>query len=123
MTEGVLALLILLNNFLHDFSAAGWLFGSILLWTILKERLEFESITDFGNSMIKAVLLLMNLSVAGIVVFGVVRAIAYKSFEWSVEAGNGQVTLLIVKHILFTVIFVVGLIQYLKALKIVKNEK
>ena len=123
MTEGVLALLILLNNFLHDFSAAGWLFGSILLWTILKERLEFESSTDFGNSMIKTVLLLMNISLAGIVVFGVVRAIAYKSFEWSVEAGNGQVTLLIVKHILFTVIFVVGLIQYLKALKIVKNEK
>ena len=123
MTEGVLALLILLNNFLHDFSAAGWLFGSILLWTILKKRSEFESNTDFGNSMIKTVLLLMNLSLAGIVVFGVVRAIAYKSFEWSVEAGNGQVTLLIVKHIVFTVIFVVGLIQYLKALKIVKNDQ
>lgn len=123
MTEGVLALLILLNNFLHDFSAAGWLFGSILLWTILKEQLEFESSTDFAKCMIKTVLLLMNISVAGIVVFGVVRAIAYKSFEWSVEAGNGQVSLLIVKHILFTVIFVVGLIQYLKALKIVKNDQ
>jgi putative copper export protein len=123
VTEGVLALLILLNNFLHDFSAAGWLFGSILLWTILKERLEFESSTDFAKCMINTVLLLMNISVAGIVVFGVVRAIAYKSFEWSVEAGNGQVSLLIVKHILFTVIFVVGLIQYLKALKIVKNDQ
>ena len=117
-----MALLILLNNFLHDFSAAGWLFGSILLWMILKKRLEFESSTDFGNSMIKTVLLLMNISLAGIVVFGVVRAIAYKSFEWSVEAGNGQVTLLIVKHIVFTVIFVIGLIQYIKALKIVKND-
>lgn len=117
-----MALLILLNNFLHDFSAAGWLFGSILLWTILKERFEFETSTDFAKCMIKTVLLLMNISVAGIVVFGVVRAIAYKSFEWSVEAGNGQVTLLIVKHIVFTVIFVVGLIQYIKALKIVKND-
>jgi putative copper export protein len=123
VTEGVLALLILLNNFLHDFSAAGWLFGSILLWTILKERFEFETSTDFAKCMIKTVLLLMNISVAGIVVFGVVRAIAYKSFEWSVEAGNGQVSLLIVKHILFTVIFVVGLIQYLKALKNKKNDQ
>jgi hypothetical protein len=118
-----LALLILLNNFLHDFSAAGWLFGSILLWVILKKRLEFACTTDFGNSMIKTVLLLMNISLAGIVVFGVVRAIAYKSFEWSVEAGNGQLTLLIVKHVFFSVIFIAGLIQYVKAFKIVKNDQ
>jgi hypothetical protein len=73
--------------------------------------------------MMKTVLFLMNISVAGIVVFGIIRAVADKSFEWSVEAGNGQLTLLVVKHVFFTVIFIAGLIQYLKALKIVKNEK
>ena len=118
-----MALMLLLNNFVHDFSAAGWLFGSILLWAILKKRSQFENTTDFANSIIKTVLFLMNISFAGIIVFGVIRAVAYKSFEWSVEAGNGQVTLLIVKHVIFTVIFVVGLIQYIKALKIVKNDK
>jgi TRAP-type mannitol/chloroaromatic compound transport system permease small subunit len=117
-----LALWILLNNFLHDFSAAGWLFGSILLGAILKKRSQFENSSGFANSMMKTVLFLMNISVAGIVVFGIIRAVAYKSFEWSVEAGNGQLTLLVVKHVIFTVIFIAGLIQYLKALKIVKND-
>ena len=115
--------MLLLNNFFHDFSAAGWLFGSVLLWAILKKRSRLENSSDFVNSIIKTVIFLMNASFVGIIVFGVIRAVAYKSFEWSVEAGNGQVTLLIVKHIMFTVIFVVGLIQYMKALKIVKNEK
>jgi hypothetical protein len=108
---------------MHDFSAAGWLFGSILLGMILKKRSQFENSIDFANSMMKTVLFLMNISLAGIIVFGIIRVVAYKSFEWSVEAGSGQVTLLIVKHVVFTVIFVVGFIQYMKALKIVKNEK
>lgn len=118
-----MALWILLNNFLHDFSAAGWLFGSVLLWAILKKRSQFENSTRFANSMTKTVLYLMNISVVGIIVFGIIRAVAYKSFEWSVEAGNGQLTLLIVKHVIFTVIFIAGLIQYMKALKIVKNDQ
>ena len=27
---------------MHDFSAAGWLFGSILLWTILRNRTQLQ---------------------------------------------------------------------------------
>jgi len=118
-----LALMLLLNNFFHDFSAAGWLVGSILLWAIMEKRSKFENSKDFAKSIIKMVLFLMNLSFAGIIVFGVIRAVAYKNFEWSVEAGNGQITLLIVKHVIFTIIFIAGLIQYIKALKIVKNDK
>ena len=32
-----MALWVLLNNFLHDFSAAGWIFAAIVLWTLLRE--------------------------------------------------------------------------------------
>lgn len=65
----------------------------------------------------------MNISLAGIILFGIVRAVAYKSFEWSVEAGHAQVTLLVVKHVIFTIIFIVGLIQYFRAVKLVKNDE
>ena len=50
-----------------------------------------------------------------IVVFGVIRMIAYRRYEWSEEAGDGQITLLIVKHIIFTAIFACGLISYYRA--------
>ena len=68
----------------------------------------------------------MKFSVAGIVIFGVVRAIAYKSYEWNAAAGQSQITLLIVKHVLFTLIFAVGLVYYIKAKKLLRkacNEK
>lgn len=61
----------------------------------------------------------MRFSVAGIVIFGLVRAIAYKSYEWNAAAGQNQVTLLIVKHVLFALIFAVGLVYYIKAKKLV----
>ncbi len=68
----------------------------------------------------------MNLSFGGIVIFGVVRAIAYKSYEWNAAAGQNQVTLLVVKHVLFTMIFAAGLMYYMKAKRFIRkvyNEK
>ena len=65
----------------------------------------------------------MNISLFGIVAFGLVRTFAYKTYEWNQSAGQAQITLLIVKHIIFTVIFVFGLLYYLKARKLVKKYK
>jgi hypothetical protein len=33
----------------------------------------------------------MRLSLGGIIVFGIIRALAYKTFEWNAAAGEGQV--------------------------------
>ncbi|MHC4694650.1 MAG: hypothetical protein ACYS67_18070 [Planctomycetota bacterium] len=116
-----MAILILLNNFVHDFSAAGWLFGTVLLWSILrKTNLNGDRAIQVVD-ILKTVLVLMRFSVAGIVIFGVVRAIAYKSYEWNAAAGQSQVTLLIVKHVLFAMIFVVGLVYYIKVKKFVRK--
>jgi uncharacterized membrane protein len=116
-----LAVLVLLNNFLHDFSAAGWLFGTVLLWSILRKTISGDDKAIIISDILKTVLMLMRFSVAGIVIFGVVRAIAYKSYEWNAAAGQSQVTLLIVKHVLFALIFAVGLVYYIKAKKLVRK--
>lgn len=113
-----MAILVLLNNFLHDLSAAGWLLSSVLLWLVLRKK------PDAGQTVVdvlKAVLLLMRVSVAGIVVFGLIRAVAYKGYEWNADAGQSQLTLIIVKHVVFTGLFVVGLVCYIKANRLVKN--
>jgi uncharacterized membrane protein len=121
-----LAILILLNNFLHDFSAAGWLFGTVLLWSILRKTISDGDKFIIISDILKTVLMLMKFSLAGIVIFGVVRAIAYKSYEWNVAAGQSQVTLLVVKHVILSLIFVLGLIYYIKAKRFIRkacNEK
>ena len=121
-----MAVLVLLNNFLHDFSAAGWVFGAVMLWSLLRKRNLQANANIDAAGIVNTVLLLMRFCVAGIVIFGVIRVFTYRDYEWNDAAGQSQVTLLIVKHIIFTVIFVFGLIWYLKARKFVRrvrNEK
>jgi uncharacterized membrane protein len=111
---------------MHDFSAAGWLFGTVVLWSMMRKEIANPEAERFMADSLKTVLFLMRLSVAGIVVFGVVRTLAYKTYEWNAAAGQSQVTLLIIKHVIFTVVFAVGLIYYIRARRLVRkalNEK
>jgi uncharacterized membrane protein len=105
----------MLNNFLHDLGASGWLFGSLLLWSVLRKEIHVGAAHQVVADLLKTVMRFMRYSLAAIVVFGVVRALAYKEYEWNSVAGQDQVTLLIVKHIILVLIFVWGLVCYLRA--------
>lgn len=117
-----MAIIILLNNFLHDLGAAGWLIGGIILFAILRKHAEEARRHHVTRDIVQALVTVMNLSLVGIVLFGVVRALAYRTYEWNASAGNGQVTLLLVKHALLTAVFVWGLVQYLRARNILKED-
>lgn len=110
-----MAVWVLLNNFLHDFSAAGWFVGAVLLWSILRRSNVDPAAESVTVDILRTLLILMRLSILGIVVFGLVRALAYKTYEWNAAAGQAQVTLLIVKHIIMTAFFGWGLVYYLRA--------
>ena len=115
-----MAILVLLNNFLHDFSAAGWLFCTVILWSMLRKDIPGSDAGTIIIDTIKTILVLMRLSLGGIIVFGIIRALAYKTYEWNAAAGEGQVTLLIVKHILLLAVFIIGVVYYTRARKLLK---
>lgn len=116
-----MAVLVLLNNFLHDFFAAGWLFTTIILWTVLRTKNSIDKNSITAIKVIKTSLTLMRFSLAGIIIFGIFRALAYRQYEWSSKAGQSQITLLIVKHIILLAFVVLGVMVYLKAKKTVKQ--
>jgi uncharacterized membrane protein len=121
-----LGILVLLNNFLHDLSAAGWLVGTVLLWSILRKRRQGSHPGTGMIGVVKTLSLMVKLSLAGVVLFGVIRAFAYGSYEWNAAAGQSQVTLLVVKHVIFTGIVVLGLVYYMRARKLLikgRDEK
>ena len=108
-------ILVMLNNFAHDFSAAGWLFCAVLLW-IARRRLPAAGAWSADTRfLVKRIRRLMPWCLAGIVVFGVVRALAYREFEWNEAAGRAQITVLAVKHVLLTVVFLAGLSEFVRA--------
>jgi hypothetical protein len=121
--ESLLAILVLLNNSLHDPSAAAWLFGTVLLWSILRKKIPEGHTSPIVVDILGTILILMGLSIAGIVVFRVLRTLAYRNYEWSTTAGQGQVMLLITKHVIFTVVFVVGFVYYFRASKLVRKRR
>jgi uncharacterized membrane protein len=108
------ATLVMLNNWMHDFSAAGWVVGSILVWWVVREAPECDSGRSFAARVVGLLMSVMRWSLAGVVGFGVVRALTYRQFEYSEAAGDGQLVVLGVKHVLLTVVFVYGVIWYLK---------
>jgi len=123
-----MATLILLNNFLHDFSAAGWIFCSLLLLITIR-NLPIDFLQRKGDELyttlvkiLKSVRFFMLLSLAGIVIFGIVRALAYREYEWNQAAGNEQITLLIIKHVLLSIVFAGGIYYYIRAGKLIKNN-
>ncbi|MHC4266059.1 MAG: hypothetical protein ACYSUK_09015 [Planctomycetota bacterium] len=121
-----MAILVLLNNFLHDFSAVGWLFSSVILCFMFHKIIP-DSRTDIKIiKILKITLLLMRFSFAGIIIFGIIRVITYKQYEWNQLAGQSQITLLLVKHVILSLAFVFGLVYYFKASNLVRkagNEK
>jgi len=124
-----MATLVLLNNFMHDFSAAGWIFCSVLLLIILRSLPETfknrrgDDLYTVIVKILRSIRLFMLLSLAGIIIFGIVRALAYKQYEWSAAAGDAQITLLIVKHLILTIVFAGGIYYYIKTGKLVKNNE
>lgn len=116
-----MALLVLLNNFLHDFFAAGWLFTTIMLWSVLRITDNVDKDSSTKIRVLKTGLILMRFSLAGIIIFGIFRALAYRQYEWSSKVGQSQITLLIVKHIILLAFVVLGVMVYLKAKKTVKQ--
>ncbi|MDH5720309.1 MAG: hypothetical protein OEZ13_06755 [Spirochaetia bacterium] len=117
-----MALLVLLNNWMHDFSAAGWIFSTFVIMKLIQHYQKDDKLKNAIVPVLKTMKLLMHYSLAGIVIFGIGRALAYKEYEWSEEAGDSQLILLAVKHVVLTAVFIWGVIYYRKALKIIKSS-
>jgi hypothetical protein len=103
----------MLNNFLHDLCAAWWMISAMLIRYTLKssteppDQVHLRLVRFLQNSM--------GASLIGVILFGAFRLWSYKTYEWAEVAGDAQVTLLAVKHIFFTMIVVLGVLQWRKA--------
>lgn len=116
-----MAQLVLLNNFLHDFSAAMWLAATLVLWLVLRDCRSSTDLDVRSVAIVKAMLRWMGLSLVGIVILGGIRALAYRAYEWNAAAGDSQITLLLVKHAAFTVFFIPGVVMIARARKLLRG--
>ena len=111
MHRQLVGIFVMLNNYFHDL-AVGVLFSSILTARFLRRGLDAAPAERrrFMAEIAGQLGAVANASLLWIVIGGVVRAIAYRDFEWQPAAGRGQVPALFAKHVVLVSTTVAGVL-------------
>lgn len=108
----MMSILVLLNNYFHDFAVAV-LVACLLVLALLdrkSRREDWADARDFLQELYLYLRKIMYVAWGFIIVGGIVRTLTYAEFEWSEAAGRGQVAALIVKHILLVSLVIYGVV-------------
>lgn len=125
-------MLIMLNNYLHDVATAMLASSGVALWIIIKkyEKAQKDTNLSLGDgtslyflSIYTSMTKVARFSIYWILIGGVPRTLAYRSFEWSNAVGNNQVLALIIQHILAFAFVGTGIHLWLKVNKKIKRIK
>jgi len=125
MDHSTLAILVMLNNWFHDFAVA-MLFCSLILLRLIYRRTQAEPTAHwipFARSLATSFNKVTKLCWAMLILGGIVRTIAYEKFEWEEAAGSGQVLALSLKHVLLVSLVIWGTIIQLRLRKFFKKSK
>jgi len=110
MSHSTAAIFVILNNLFHDFAVA-LLFASLLVLNVIYRRMQ-EPDRSSWNPLARSLASTFNKVIyacwAAIILGGIVRTLAYERFEWSEAAGRGQITALVVKHVILIALVVWG---------------
>ena len=121
----MVSVLVMLNNYLHDFAVAILFSILLVMYWIYKQSAKesFQSQKQFAalvfNFLNKVLIYVWVFILFG----GIIRTLTYKDFEWSESAGRNQVPALILKHILLAGFVIAGSIMQFKLYKFFKKEK
>ena len=112
----VVGVLVMLNNFFHDFSVA------LLACALLGLAALWRAAPAAGPEAAPVIAALDRLGVrlawaglAGIVLFGVGRTVAFMDYEWFPAVGRGLVPALAVKHVFLVLLLALVLRSALRA--------
>lgn len=114
--KGLVGMLVMLNNFLHDLAVAMYFIAWMALVVIAREKESSPLKTRLEKLFFKT----GAWSFVFILALGGVRAATYAEYEWYEMVRHGQVAALVVKHIAFVIIIVGGWVYLYKTKK--KNQ-
>ena len=125
MEQSTVAIFVMLNNWFHDFAVAMLFCSLILLWAIYRKTREQPEATwiPFARDLARSLNRVTQVCWAMLILGGIVRTLAYESFEWKEAAGSGQVAALALKHVLLVSLVVGGTVIQFRLRKFFKECK
>jgi hypothetical protein len=107
----MVGILVMLNNYLHDFATALVVVSTCGMLLLIRYS-EGRGGKDLKKMLVELYPKMVHLA-GGAVVFvfvaGIVRAFTYKEFEWYSAVASGQVTALMIKHVILFTLFAYGI--------------
>lgn len=110
-----------LNRYAHDFTAAMWVCGSILIWLICREADRAEASGDSGRMLQRLAGRIGLMTVPSLVISlatGGVRAVTFTRSEYVGEVTGALVTILVIKHVVFAALIAWGVWVHVRSRKL-----
>jgi hypothetical protein len=104
-----MAVLVMLNNYLHDLATAVFAVSALAAYFLLRSPAAREApaaVQPVIQGLVRVGTIALLWTLAG----GVVRALAYKRYEWMEAVGKAQVPALVLKHVILVSFVVLGVL-------------
>lgn len=104
-----MALLVMLNNYLHDLATAVFAVSALAAWFLLRSpaaRAAPGALRPVIDALARVGIAALAWTLAG----GVIRMLAFRRYEWMEAAGRGQVPALVLKHVILVALVITGLV-------------
>ncbi len=103
----------MLNNYMHDLATAVFAVSALAAWFLLRSRAAGsapDALRPVIDGLVRVGLLALAWTLAG----GVIRALAFRRYEWMEAAGRSQIPALVVKHVILAALVVTGLVVLIR---------
>ncbi len=113
----------MIMNYFHDLAVAVLMVSVVTTWILGRYFDRAALPTDLPRHLFGRLLRVSWIALACVILGGALRAAYFMDFEWNHAVGNGQVTALVVKHIILVSLTVLGVISHIKYYKKYGREK
>jgi len=109
-----MSIFIMISNYFHDLAVA-LLAAIIMVIYFIGKYLDKHSIKEEIISNLFRKLSVVSYVVLGYILFGgALRAFFFMEYEWNPAVGKGQITALVIKHIILFLITAYGIVIHIK---------
>jgi hypothetical protein len=102
-----MAILVMLSNYLHDLATAIFAVSAITAY-LLRRSLAMQNAPTTLEPVVRGVVRTGYAALVWTLVFGFVRGLTYREYEWAEAAGRDQVAALVVKHVVLVALVLAG---------------
>jgi hypothetical protein len=102
-----MAILVMFSNYLHDLATAIFAVSAITAY-LLRRSLAMQKVPTTLEPVVRGVVRTGYAALAWTLIFGLVRGLTYREYEWAEAAGRDQVAALVVKHVILVALVLAG---------------